>query len=201
MRPPCARFPGPAPSHGRRMYTLRLIVRNAFRHGLRTALTTVGIVMAVLAFGLLQTVIGAWFAGVDASSATRLITRNAISLIFPLPLSYEERIRAVPGVVATAKANWFGGVYIDKRNFFPQFAVDSDAYFKLYPEFVVDAEQFRAFQHDGKGCVVGRKLAQTYGWKLGDAVPLRGTIFPGSWEFVIQAIYRGADDKTDESQF
>ena len=183
------------------MYTLRLIVRNAFRHGLRTALTTLGIVIAVLAFGLLQTVIGAWFAGVDASSATRLITRNAISLIFPLPLSYEERIRAVPGVVATAKANWFGGVYIDKRNFFPQFAVDADAYFKLYPEFVVDAEQFRAFQHDGKGCVVGRKLAQTYGWKLGDAVPLRGTIFPGSWEFVVRAIYRGADDKTDESQF
>ena len=183
------------------MYTLRLIIRNAFRHRLRTLLTMLGIVIAVLAFGLLQTVIGAWFAGVDASSATRLITRNAISLVFPLPLSYEERIRRVPGVVAIAKANWFGGVYIDKRNFFPQFAIDADAYFQLYPEFVLDGEQFRAFQHDRKGCVVGRKLAQTYGWKVGDAVPLRGTIFPGSWEFVVRAIYRGADDKTDESQF
>jgi putative ABC transport system permease protein len=183
------------------MYTLRLIIRNAFRHRLRTLLTMLGIVIAVLAFGLLQTVINAWYAGVDASSATRLITRNAISLVFPLPLSYEERIRRVPGVIATAKANWFGGVYIDKRNFFAQFAVDSNAYFRLYPEFVVDRDHLHAFELDRKGCIVGRKLAQTYGWKLGDTVPLRGTIFPGSWEFVIRAIYRGADEKTDESQF
>jgi putative ABC transport system permease protein len=183
------------------MYLLKLIVRNAFRHRLRTLLTMLGIVIAVLAFGLLQTVVDAWFAGVNAASSTRLVTRNAISLVFPLPLNYEEKIRQVPGVKIVSRMNWFGGVYIDKRNFFPQFAVDGKAYLSLYPEFVVPPEQIKAFLLDRKGCVVGRKLAQTYGWKLGDAVPLRGTIFPGNWEFVVRAVYRGAEAGTDESQF
>ena len=99
-----------------------------------------------------------------------------------------------------SRANWFGGVYIDKRNFFPQFAVDGRPYLDLYPEYRIPPEQVKAFLLDRKGCVVGRKLAQTYGWKLGDAVPLRGTIYPGSWEFVVRAIYQGVDAGTDESQ-
>jgi putative ABC transport system permease protein len=179
---------------------LKLIIRNAFRHRLRTLLTMLGIVIAVLAFGLLQTVVDAWSAGVDAASSTRLVTRNAISLVFPLPLTYEEKIRQVPGVKTVSRANWFGGVYIDKRNFFPQFAVDGRAYLELYPEYRVAPEQLKAFLLDRKGCVVGRKLAQTYGWRLGDTVPLRGTIFPGSWEFVVRAIYDGEDAGTNESQ-
>jgi putative ABC transport system permease protein len=146
-------------------------------------------------------VVDAWYVGVESSSSTRLVTRNAISLVFPLPLTYEQRIRQVEGVRLVSRANWFGGVYIDKRNFFPQFAIDGDAYFKLYPEFRVPPDELKAFLLDRKGCIVGRKLAQTYGWKLGDAVPLRGTIFPGNWEFVIRGIYEGADAKTDESQF
>ena len=183
------------------MYLLKLIFRNAFRHRLRTALTVLGIVIAVLAFGLLQTVVDAWYAGVNASSAARLITRNAISLIFPLPITYEDKIRHVPGVRTVSRSNWFGGIYIDKRNFFPQFATDAEPYFELYPEYRVAPDQMKAFMLDRKGCVVGRKLAQTYGWKLGDTVPLRGTIFPGNWEFVIRGIYEGAEAKTDESQF
>jgi putative ABC transport system permease protein len=179
---------------------LKLIIRNAFRHRLRTLLTMVGIVIAVLAFGLLQTVVDAWSAGVDAASSTRLVTRNAISLVFPLPLTYEEKIRQVPGVKLVSRANWFGGIYIDKRNFFPQFAVDGRAYLELYPEYHIAPEQLKAFLLDRKGCVVGRKLAQTYGWRLGDAVPLRGTIFPGNWEFVVRAIYDGEDAGTNESQ-
>jgi putative ABC transport system permease protein len=183
------------------VYLLKLIFRNAFRHRLRTALTVLGIVIAVLAFGLLQTVVDAWYAGVNASSAARLITRNAISLIFPLPITYEDKIRHVPGVRTVSRSNWFGGIYIDKRNFFPQFATDAEPYFELYPEYRVAPDQMKAFMLDRKGCVVGRKLAQTYGWKLGDTVPLRGTIFPGNWEFVIRGIYEGAEAKTDESQF
>jgi len=183
------------------VYLLKLIVRNAFRHRLRTTLTVLGIVIAVLAFGLLQTVVGAWYVGVEASSSTRLVTRNAISLVFPLPLTYEQRIRQVEGVRIVSRTNWFGGVYIDKRNFFPQFAIDAEPYFQLYPEFRLPPEQLKAFLVDRKGCVVGRKLAQIYGWKLGDSIPLRGTIFPGNWEFVVRAIYQGADAKTDESQF
>jgi putative ABC transport system permease protein len=183
------------------MYLLKLIYRNAFRHRLRTMLTMLGIVIAVLAFGLLQTVVDAWYAGVEASSGTRLVTRNAISLVFPLPITYREKIRQVPGVHTISRANWFGATYIDKRNFFPQFAIDPEPYFSLYPELQVAPEQWKAFLVDRKGCVVGRKLAQTYGWRLGDTVPLQGTIFPGTWEFVVRAIYRGADAGTDESQF
>jgi len=183
------------------VYLFKLIVRNAFRHRLRTSLTVLGIVIAVLAFGLLQTVVGAWYVGVEASSSTRLVTRNSISLVFSLPLTYEQRIRQIEGVRLISRANWFGGVYIDKRNFFPQFAIDAEPYFQLYPEFRVSPEQLKAFIVDRKGCLVGRKLAQTYGWKLGDSIPLRGTIFPGNWEFVIRGIYEGADAKTDESQF
>jgi putative ABC transport system permease protein len=182
------------------MFT-KLILRNAFRHKLRTLLTILGLVIAVLAFGLLQTVVGAWYAGVEASSSTRLVTRNSISLVFSLPLTYGEKIRQIEGVSAISRANWFGGVYIDKRNFFPQFAVDAAPYFELYPEFRIEPEQKKAFMLDRKGCVVGRKLAQTYGWKIGDTLPLRGTIFPGDWEFVVRAIYTGAEAKTDESQF
>src|SRR5689334_20224652 len=180
---------------------IKLILRNAFRHRLRTALTVLGIVIAVLAFGLLQTVVGAWYVGVESSSSTRLVTRNSISLVFPLPLTYEQRIRQLEGVRLVSRANWFGGIYIDKRNFFPQFAVDAEAYFQLYPEFRVAPDQFKTFLLDRKGCIVGRKLAQLYGWKLGDAVPLRGTIFPGNWEFVVRGIYEGAHARTDESQF
>jgi putative ABC transport system permease protein len=182
------------------VYVFKLIIRNAFRHRLRTLLTMLGIVIAVLAFGLLQTVVDAWYAGANAASSTRLVTRNAISLVFSLPMTYEDKIRQVASVKTVSRANWFGGVYIDKRNFFPQFAVDGRPYLELYPEYRIPPEQVKAFLLDRNGCVVGRKLAQTYGWKLGDVVPLRGTIYPGSWEFVVRAIYRGVDGGTDESQ-
>jgi putative ABC transport system permease protein len=179
---------------------IKLVIRNAFRHRLRTALTMLGFVIAVLAFGLLQTVVDAWSAGVNAASSTRLVTRNAISLVFSLPITYEDKIRQVPGVKMVSRANWFGGIYIDKRNFFPQFAVDGSEYLGLYPEYRIPPEQLKAFLLDRKGCVVGRKLADTYGWKLGDVIPLRGTIFPGNWEFVVQAIFEGADAGTNDSQ-
>src|SRR5271157_387574 len=130
------------------MFILKLIFKNAFRHKLRTALTIFGITIAVLAFGLLRTVISAWYAGAESSSATRLVTRNAISLVFSLPLSYEERIRHVQGVKIVARANWFGGIYIDEKHFFPNFAVDPKTYLPLVPEFVVPDDQKTAFIRD-----------------------------------------------------
>ncbi len=183
------------------MFLLKLLSRNAFRHRLRTLLTILGITVAILAFGLLQTVVSAWYAGVNASSATRLITRNAVSLVFSLPISYQERIRRIEGVSSVSYANWFGGVYITEKNFFPSFAIEPQSYLALYPEFVLPSDQKRAFLADRKGCVVGRKLADRFGWKIGDSVPLKGTIFPGNWEFVIRGIYTGAENSTDESQF
>ena len=182
------------------MFLLRLLLKNAFRHRLRTLLTMVGLVVAISAFGLLRTIVDAWYAGVDATSSTRLITRSAISLTFPLPLNYAERIRAVEGVSGISWANWFGGIYITERNFFAQFAVDAPSYLALYPEFKLDDAEKQAFFRDRQGAVVGRKLAAKFGWKLGDTVALRGTIYPGTWRFTIRGIYQGADAKTDEQQ-
>lgn len=183
------------------MYFAKLILKNALRHKLRTGLTVVGIVVAITAFGLLRTVVEAWFAGAEGASSTRLVTRNAISLVFPLPTTYQERIRQVSGVNRVSHANWFGGVYVSERNFFPQFAIDPGSYFDLYPEYRIAPDQLKAFMLDRRGCVIGRKLADTYGLELGDVVPLRGTIFPGNWEFVVRAIYEGAEARTDTSQF
>lgn len=180
---------------------LTLILRNALRRRLRTALTVVGLFVAVLAFGLLATVVDAWYAGADGASDRRLVTRNAVSLSFPLPSTYRDKLRRVEGVTGVTTANWFGGVYITERNFFPQFAVDGETYFELYPEYRVSEEALKAFQRDRKGAIVGRKLAESYGWKPGDVVPLRGTIYAGNWEFVVRGIYEGRDARTDTSQF
>lgn len=182
------------------MFLLRLLLKNAFRHRLRTLLTMVGLVVAICAFGLLRTIVDAWYAGVEGSSSTRLVTRSNISLTFALPLSYAERLRAVEGVRQVSWANWFGGVYITERNFFPQFAVDPPSYLALYPEYRLPDEQRLAFLRDRQGAVVGRKLADKFGWKIGDTIPLRGTIYPGTWSFTLRGIWDGAEARTDESQ-
>ena len=174
------------------MFLLRLVLRNAFRHRLRTVLTLAGLAVAVLAYGMLQTVVNAWYAGAAAASATRLVTRSAISLAVWLPASYETRIRGVDGVKRVARSNWFGGIYQEPKNFFPQFAV-SDNYLDLYPEFVLADAERAAWMRDRKGALVGRQLADKFGFKVGDVLPIRGTIFPGTWEFLIRGIFDGAD--------
>jgi putative ABC transport system permease protein len=183
------------------VHFLKLILRNALRHRLRTFLTILGLVVAVLSFGLLQSVVQAWYSGAAAAAPTRLITRNALSLTFPLPLFYREKIKAVEGVSSVAIANWFGGVYQDPKNFFPQFAVDAVPYFAAYPEFVVAPEDFAAFLRDRKGAIVGRRLAEQYGFKVGDTIPIKGQAFPGTWEFTIRAIYDGRETRTDTATF
>ncbi len=182
------------------MQILKLLLKNSFRHKLRTSLTVFGITIAILAFGLLRTVVGAWYAGVEASSASRLVTRNSISIIFFLPLSYKEKIRQIPGVKDVSYATWFGGVYISEKNFIPNFAVDAKTVFDLWPEFVLSEDQKNAFLRDRKSCVAGRKIAQKYGWKIGDTITLKGTIFPGNWDFVLKGIYKGKYKSSDETQ-
>ncbi|SAK44764.1 ABC transporter ATP-binding protein [Caballeronia hypogeia] len=177
------------------MYVLKLILRNALRHKLRTALTVLGLTIAVLAYGLLHTVVDAWYAGASAASNARLVTRNAISLVFPLPLAYENRIRGVDGVTLVARSNWFGGVYRDPKNFFAQFAV-SDNYLDLYPEFIVSEQAREDYLRDRKGALIGRQLADQYGFKVGDVIPLKGTIYPGTWDFVVCGIMEGRDEST-----
>ena len=178
------------------MFFLKLVFLNAFRARLRAGLTVLGIVIAVVAFGLLQTVVNAWYATADAASPTRLVTRNAISLVFPLPQYYRERIRSLDGVRGVAVSNWFGGIYLDERNFFPQFAVQLADFMPMYPEFVFDPREYQDLLRDRSGVAVGRELARQYGFKVGDRLPLRGTIYPGNWEFTIRAIYDGRDEGT-----
>ncbi len=182
------------------MFILKLLFKNAFRHRLRTSLTLLSIAVAIMAFGLLRTVVSAWYSGVETSSASRLITRNAVSLIFPLPLAYKDRIRQVEGVTLVSYGNWFGGIYIDRKNFFPNLAVEARTYLDLYPEFILSPEQRQAFLRDRKGAMAGRKLAERFKWKIGDLITLQGTIFPGNWEFVLRGFYRGRDENVDETQ-
>lgn len=180
---------------------VKLIVKNGMRHRLRTFLTVVGLAVAVLAFGLLQTIVSAWYSGVKASAPNRLITRNAVSLVFFLPLSYKTQIDKVPGVTMVSYGTWFGGVYIDEKHFFPQIAVDAESFLDMYPEFIVTKEEKETFVKERNSAVIGRKLAERYGWKIGDTVRIRGTIFPGDWDFVVRGIYRGKDETIDETQF
>lgn len=183
------------------MHVIKIISKNTFRHKLRTFLTILGVAIAILAFGLLRTVISAWYAGVDASSASRLVTRNSISLIFPLPVSYQEKIRQIQGVKTVSYGNWFGGIYIDEKNFFANYAVEPKTYLELYPEIVIPPDQKAAFFRDRKGAVAGIKLTAKYGWKIGDLITLKGTIFPGNWDFVLRGIYKGRDQTVDETAF
>jgi putative ABC transport system permease protein len=179
----------------------KLIWRSTYRHPLRTALTILGMSVAVMAFCLLRTVVAAWYSGVELSSPLRLVTRNAVSLLFPLPLSYLAKLQAVPGIRNVGYAYWFEGIYVDKKNFFPQFALSVPGYLDMYPEFIFPPEQKLAFIKDRRGAAAGRKLARRFGWKIGDAIVLKGTYFQGEYRFVLRAIYDGRDANTDETQF
>jgi putative ABC transport system permease protein len=179
------------------MELLKLLLRNVLRHKLRGTLTIVGVGVAVMALALLQTVVGAWYAGVEASAANRLITRHAVSFVFTLPLAYRDRIAQVPGVNKVTYAAWFSGVYIDKNQFFARLAVDSETFFDVYPEFVVPRDQFEVFKRERNACIIGIDIATRYNLKLGDIMPIEGDVFPGQWEFVVRGIYQPRDQTTD----
>lgn len=179
----------------------RLLLANLFRRPIRTALTVGSFAVALFLFGILAVVRGAFHQGIDVAGTDRLVIINKVSLIQPLPLAYRDRLLRIPGVAQATFATWFGGVYQDERNFFPQFAVDKEHYRDLFPEFLIPDDQWKAFLTDKEGCVVGVGLAERFGWRLGDRIPIRGTIFPGTWEFNIRAIYRGGRTQDDTSQF
>lgn len=182
------------------MRILKLILRNVSRHKLRSALTVLGIAMAVMFFGVLRTVVDAWHAGVDASANNRLITRHAVSFIFPLPYAYRDQIGRIPGVSKVTFANWFQGVYIDQNQFFARLAVDAETFFDGYPEFVVEPDQLATFKKERNACIIGEKTARDYNLKIGDVMPIEGDIYPGKYEFVIRGIYRPRDERIDATQ-
>ena len=154
------------------MKLLKLIAKNTTRHKLRTALTILGLAIAVMAFSVIRTSIDAWYAGAAASSPNRLVVINNVSLIFPIPMAYKEKIEKVDGITGITWSQWFGATYIDPKNFFAQFAVDPKTYFELYPEFVVPEDQFQNFVSQRNTVIVGRKLADRFGWSIGDPIRL-----------------------------
>jgi putative ABC transport system permease protein len=185
------------------MFIIRLVLKNTLRHKLRTLLTILGVSIAVMSFGFMRTIVTAWSAGVESSGENRMITRQSVSFIFPLPYSCLQQLQQIPGVSEVSYANWFGGVYKDPadfKNFFPRIAIDPETYFSLYPEFIIPADQFAEFKKERNSCIVGAKLAREQGFKIGDLIPVDGDIYPGKWEFVVRGIYRGKDESTDETQ-
>jgi putative ABC transport system permease protein len=188
------------------MRYLLLVWKNLFRRRARTVFTLLSVTVAFLLYGILITIRTAFSLGVEVAGADRLMLMHKISIIMPLPLSYRERIQAVRGVTAVTHASWFGGVYQDPSNFFPQMAVEPAEWLAVYPEFVLPEDQKRAWFADRTGAIVGRATAQRFGWKVGDRIPIQGTIFRhrdgnSTWEFAIDGIYDGDRPGVDVTQF
>ena len=156
-------------------------------------LTILGLAIAILAYGLLQTVITAWYSKATSASTARLVTRNATSLIFDLPVFFKEQIKSIEGVDKVAFAQWFGGVYKKPQNFFPQFAVSKN-YLDVYPDFELNESDRISWNDEKRGAIVGRQLADRFSFEKEDVIQLKGTLYPGNWEFIVKGIYEGSDD-------
>ena len=184
------------------MKYLPLIWAGLTRKKLRTALTLLSIVVAFLLFGLLQGVNTAFSHGVEGAHLDRLVVQGKISMTDQLPLAYRERIANVPGVIGVTNGSWFGGYYQDPKNNIFSFAVEAATYFELFPEIVLPKDQEQALIKTRGGAVIGRKLAEKYGWKIGDTVPLKSTIWSKSdgssnWDFQVVGVF---DEPSDVGQ-
>ena len=175
------------------MKFLHLVVANLGRHKLRTFLTTASVALALFLFASLRTVVTTLAHAAELGSARRLVTVNATGLVIPLPLSYADRLRALPGVESVSWANWFGGKYGDNKRFFAQFAVDGPSYLAMYPEIEIPEDQKEAFLHERSSAIIGRRLLDVFGWKVGQNVTIQGTIFPGDWTFTVRGVYTPTD--------
>jgi len=178
-----------------------LILANLFRKKIRFLLTIGSFAVALFLFGVLAVVKVAFSQGIDVAGADRLVVINRVSIIQPLPLAYRDRILRIPGVQGITFDNWFGGVYQDERNFFPQFAIDVENQRKIFPEMELPDDQWQTFLKDRQGAIVGASTAERFHWKVGDRIPIRGTFIPGTWEFNLDGIYHGKRRGDDETQF
>jgi putative ABC transport system permease protein len=183
------------------MKYLGLILANLRRKRVRTVLSVGSFAAALFLFGLLIAVRGAFNQGVTVAGVDRMIVINRVSLIQPLPISYRERILQVPGVKGVAYATWFGGIYQDEKNFFPQYVIDPETWRAVYPEYKIPDDEWNEFMKDRQGCIAGEETAKRFGWKLGDRIPIKGTYLPGVWEFNLRGIYRGTRSDDDTTQF
>ncbi len=186
------------------MKFLPLVWKNVWRRKFRTTFTLLSIFVAFLLFGILMTIRTAFSFGVEIAGIDRLVLIHKVSLIMPLPRAYQAQLQQVPGVDVVTHQSWFNGIYQDPANFFANIAVEPEPFLKIYPEFVIPPEQIKAWIADRQGAIVGKDLAERFGWKIGDRVPLTGTIYqPKSgqtWEFNVSGLYDGADG-VDKTQF
>ncbi|MCL4814831.1 MAG: FtsX-like permease family protein [Vicinamibacteraceae bacterium] len=175
------------------MKYLPYILKHLRRNWIRTGSTIAAMAVCILLFCTLQTVVAAINYALDSASARRLWTRHAVSLVFELPLTYKDRIAAIPGVQRVAYSSWFNGIYIDQKNFFANFATDIEPFLDMNPEIIVRPEERAALMADRRGCMVGRLLAEKFNWKVGDTFQMESPIPPyrigQPFEFVIRAIY------------
>jgi len=183
------------------MKFLPLVLANLLRKKIRTTLTVGSFMVAAFLFCLLLTIDTAWNQGVVAAGVDRMIIMNKVSFVQPLPLAYRDRVLRTKGIKEVTFATWFGGVYQDERNIFPQLAIDAASYRSIYREFLISDEEWAAFVADRAGCVAGLETARRYGWKVGDRIPIKGTFWTGNWEFNLRAIYRGSRPIDDQTQF
>ena len=184
------------------MKFLPLIWANLRRKKLRTLLTLLSILVAFLLFGYLCAIKQALNAGVSIAGADRLVVRHKVSLIQSLPETYKARMEKIPGIALATHLTWFGGIYQDPRNFFAQMPVVPEEFLAMYPEFILSPEAKKRWLETRTGAIVGRKSAERFGWKVGDRVPIRSTIWArkgGSqvWEFDIAGIFDGREKAVD----
>ena len=188
------------------MKYLYLVWSNLKRKKLRTVLTVLSILVAFLLFGYLAAIRTAFTQGIEVAGLDRLVVRHKVSIIQMLPASYESRIEQVEGVEDAVSAVWFGGYFQEPRNQFPQFPVKPDEYLDMFPEFLLGEGQREAWLATRTGAIVGRSLADRFGWQVGDTVPITATIWTRkggerTWEFDIVGVYDGAEKGTDTTQF
>jgi putative ABC transport system permease protein len=187
------------------MKFLTLVASNLKRKKLRTALTILSILVAFMLYGLLCTVKEALTGGVAMAGADRLIVRHKVSLIMTLPEAYKRRMEQIPGVDAAVHFTWFNGIYQgESKNFFGSFPTEP-AFLDMYPEYVLPADQKKAWKNTRNGAIVGRSLVNRFHWKIGDHVPLVSPIWPrkgdGAWDFEIVGIYDASKKAVDTSAF
>ncbi|MFL6593149.1 MAG: ABC transporter permease [Luteimonas sp.] len=180
------------------MKYLSLVWAQLFRSKTRTLLTLLSVVAAFLLFGMLDSVRVAFNSGGSVEGANRLVVASRLSITQSLPVSLLSQIEAVPGVRKATYAMWFGGIYQDPKNFFPNFSVAPN-FFDVYGEYEVPPAQLKAFQDTRTGAIVGASLARKFGWKIGDTIPLQATIFPrngsNDWPLQVKAIFHVKDKK------
>lgn len=174
------------------------IIKNALRNKRRALLTVLSVAVSLFLFTTLQTALRELTQpAVSEAAALRIIVRHRVSLASVLPEKYEARIERMPGVEVCTKFTWFGGVYKDEKNFFPQFACEADKLFRVFTECTIDPKEVEAFIREKNACVVGIKTMERFGLKLGDKITLQGAIWACDPELVIRGVYRDGIDQTN----